>query len=83
MIAIDNLQFGYGRAALYQGFGARVAQPGIYGLFGRNGSGKSTLLKLICGLLAPWAGRLPLGSERALRRWLARCPVPRPARYRR
>lgn len=56
MIAIDNLQFGYGRTALYQGFGARVSQPGIYGLFGRNGSGKSTLLKLICGLLTPWAG---------------------------
>lgn len=58
MIAIDNLQFGYGRHLLYDGFAARVEQPGIYGLFGRNGSGKSTLLKLICGLLTPWAGQL-------------------------
>ncbi|CAN7236646.1 ABC transporter [Acidovorax sp. Leaf76] len=58
MIAIDNLQFGYGRHLLYDGFAARVEQPGIYGLFGRNGSGKSTLLKLICGLLTPWAGHL-------------------------
>lgn len=58
MIAIDNLQFGYGRHALYQGFGARIDQPGIYGLFGRNGSGKSTLLKLICGLLTPRAGQV-------------------------
>ena len=58
MISIDDLQFGYGRHLLYQGFAARVALPGIYGLFGRNGSGKSTLLKLLCGLLTPWAGRI-------------------------
>jgi ABC-2 type transport system ATP-binding protein len=58
MISIDDLQFGYGRHLLYQGFAARVEQPGIYGLFGRNGSGKSTLLKLLCGLLTPWAGRI-------------------------
>lgn len=58
MIAIDDLHFGYGRNALYQGFSAQVRQPGIYGLFGRNGSGKSTLLKLLCGLLTPWAGRM-------------------------
>ncbi|MFN7855324.1 MAG: ATP-binding cassette domain-containing protein [Acidovorax sp.] len=58
MISIDDLRFGYGRHLLYQGFAARVEQPGIYGLFGRNGSGKSTLLKLLCGLLRPWAGRI-------------------------
>ena len=58
MISINDLQFGYGRHLLYQGFAARVEQPGIYGLFGRNGSGKSTLLKLLCGLLTPWAGRI-------------------------
>ena len=58
MIAIDDLHFGYGRNALYQGFSAQVRQPGIYGLFGRNGSGKSTLLKLICGLLTPWSGQI-------------------------
>jgi len=58
MIAIDDLHFGYGRNALFQGFSAQVRQPGIYGLFGRNGSGKSTLLKLLCGLLTPWGGRM-------------------------
>lgn len=58
MIAIDDLHFGYGRSALYQGFSAQVRQPGIYGIFGRNGSGKSTLLKLLCGLLTPWGGQV-------------------------
>lgn len=58
MIAIDDLHFGYGRNALYQGFSAQVRQPGIYGIFGRNGSGKSTLLKLLCGLLTPWGGQV-------------------------
>lgn len=58
MIAIDQLHFGYGRNALYQGFCARIERPGVYGVFGRNGSGKSSLLKLICGLLTPWGGRV-------------------------
>jgi len=68
MIAVDNLQFGYGRSTLYQGFQARVDQPGIYGLFGRNGSGKSTLLKLICGLLTPWGGQVAVLGQDPRRR---------------
>ncbi len=63
MIAIDDLHFGYGRNALYQGFCAQVRQPGIYGIFGRNGSGKSTLLKILCGLLKPWGGQVQVMGE--------------------
>ena len=68
MIAIDDLHFGYGRNALFQGFSAQVRQPGIYGLFGRNGSGKSTLLKLLCGLLTPWGGQVQVMGQVPRRR---------------
>jgi len=36
----------------------QVAQGEIFGLIGPNGAGKTTTLKMICGLLAPTAGRV-------------------------
>ena len=56
MIQIEDLQFGYRKQSLYDGFSLRLTDPGLYGLFGRNGSGKSTLLKLVAGLLFRWRG---------------------------
>lgn len=58
MIAIEGLKFGYRRHELYRQFDLQLAEPGLYGLFGRNGSGKSTLLKLIAGLLFPQGGQI-------------------------
>jgi ABC-2 type transport system ATP-binding protein len=58
MIRIEDLAFGYKRTPLYRNFDLELAEPGVYGLFGRNGSGKSTLLMLLAGLLFPRGGRI-------------------------
>jgi ABC-2 type transport system ATP-binding protein len=56
VISIRALSFAYRKTRLYDHFDLALAEPGVYGLFGRNGSGKSTLLKLLAGLLFPDAG---------------------------
>ncbi|KFN49933.1 ATP-binding cassette domain-containing protein [Arenimonas composti] len=68
MIQIDDLQFGYRRSRLYDGFRLQIDRPGVYGLFGRNGSGKSTLLKLLAGLLFPERGRIVVNGREPRRR---------------
>ncbi len=35
----------------------------MHALLGANGAGKSTLARIVCGLTAPDAGRMPLGGE--------------------
>lgn len=68
MIQIQNLQFGYGREPLYQGFDLKLSSTGLHGLFGRNGSGKSTLLKLMAGLIFPRAGSVRVAGFEPRRR---------------
>jgi ABC-2 type transport system ATP-binding protein len=68
LIAIHGLSFAYRRAALYDHFDLRLAEPGVYGVFGRNGSGKSTLLKLLAGLLFPRRGRIEVAGFEPRRR---------------
>ena len=58
MIEVRELDFGYGREALFRGMDLTLTPGNIYGLLGINGAGKSTLLKLVTGLLFSEAGSL-------------------------
>jgi ABC-2 type transport system ATP-binding protein len=68
VISIRQLSFAYRKHRLYDRFDLDLAEPGVYGLFGRNGSGKSTLLKLIAGLLFPQGGALDVLGHAPRRR---------------
>lgn len=56
----EGLSFGYGDSQVIRGVDLSLAQGELLGIIGPNGSGKSTLLGLLCGLLAPSAGRVEL-----------------------
>lgn len=59
MITFENVTFGYDRhRKIFSGLSLSFAEGHIHGLLGRNGIGKSTLLRLVCGMLAPDAGRI-------------------------
>lgn len=57
MIALEQLDFGYGRTPLFRELSLGLTAGGITGLLGKNGVGKTTLLKLIAGLRFARSGR--------------------------
>ncbi|MFM9984669.1 MAG: ATP-binding cassette domain-containing protein [Flavobacteriales bacterium] len=68
MIQVENIDFGYRKRRMYQGFSLSIDQGGIYGILGTNGTGKSTLLKLITGLLFPSKGNCKVFNRISSRR---------------
>jgi branched-chain amino acid transport system ATP-binding protein len=58
MLAIKQLEAGYGKKQILFGVSLQV-QPGeIVGIIGPNGCGKSTTLKAVSGLIHPWNGEI-------------------------
>ncbi len=68
MICIDQLNFGYGGAHLFDRLSLNLKPGTIYGLLGKNGAGKTTLLKIIAGLLTPRAGTVSVFGQDARKR---------------
>ncbi len=59
LLELDDIQAGYGRAALVlRGLTVKVPPATVVCLVGPNGAGKSTVLKVASGLLAPRSGRI-------------------------
>ncbi len=57
MIECEGLTRRFGHFTAVDQVSFRVAKGSIFGFLGPNGSGKTTVIKMLCGILAPSAGR--------------------------
>jgi branched-chain amino acid transport system ATP-binding protein len=62
-LAIYGLARSFGGIAALAGVSLELAARGVSAIIGPNGAGKSTLAALICGRLAPDAGRIELDGR--------------------
>ncbi len=58
MLEVAGLDAGYGRLTVLRDVVLHIGAGEIVALVGANGAGKSTLVRVLCGLLAPTAGRI-------------------------
>ncbi|BBZ03336.1 ABC transporter ATP-binding protein [Mycolicibacterium chitae] len=64
LLELDNIQAGYGRAAMVlRGLTVRVPAGKIVCLVGPNGAGKSTVLKVASGMLKPRSGAIRVDGK--------------------
>jgi ABC-type branched-subunit amino acid transport system ATPase component len=63
LLAVQGVDFSYGRLQVLFGVSVHVAQGEALALLGTNGAGKSTLLRLVSGLERPSAGRVVLAGQ--------------------
>jgi urea transport system ATP-binding protein len=60
MLAIDNLNVGYGQSRVIHDLSFKVEKEEILAIMGRNGMGKTTLLKSLIGILPSKSGSIKL-----------------------
>jgi ABC-2 type transport system ATP-binding protein len=56
-VQADRLRKEFGRFVAVDDISLEVARGEVFGLLGPNGAGKSTTIRMLCGILAPTAGR--------------------------
>ncbi len=57
VIEVEHLTRRFGEVVAVDDVSFHVQRGAIFGLLGPNGSGKSTIIRMLCGVLAPSAGR--------------------------
>ncbi|HWC60553.1 MAG TPA: urea ABC transporter ATP-binding subunit UrtE [Verrucomicrobiae bacterium] len=63
MLAIQNLEVGYGQSKVIHDLNFTVKGEEILAIMGRNGMGKTTLLKSLIGILPSKSGSIKLGDN--------------------
>ena len=63
IIRVENLNFSFGRKAVFKNLNFSMEEGETLCLFGESGIGKSTIVKLICGLLKPDGGKIFVGTN--------------------
>jgi urea transport system ATP-binding protein len=63
MLAIQNLEVGYGQSRVIHDLNFTVGNEEILAIMGRNGMGKTTLLKSLIGILPVRSGSIKLGEQ--------------------
>jgi ABC-2 type transport system ATP-binding protein len=56
-VVVENLEKRFGSFVAVNRINFQVARGEIFGFLGPNGAGKSTTIRMLCGILAPTAGR--------------------------
>jgi branched-chain amino acid transport system ATP-binding protein len=66
ILAVEELNAGYGRSRVLFDLTLTAAPVGTIAILGRNGAGKTTLLKTLAGEIRPMSGSISLDGEDAV-----------------